>query len=146
MACRPSKSSRCGQTRHARPILSRAEGGIREIYAELRLRSEHALYQRAGTAFRQIHENSRRLQGGTGGGTLDVGGISWRAKPDETPRTAGIASTPAVADFWAARVWLRWERSLGAPCRYPVTAPEFRAHTHRRAQLPRLPRRRDRNT
>src|SRR6185295_1310626 len=71
------------------------------------------------------------------------GGISWRAKPG---RTAGTASTPAVADFWAARVWLRWERSLGAPCRYPVTAPEFRAHTHRRVQLPRPPRRRDRNT
>src|SRR6266516_7268231 len=74
------------------------------------------------------------------------GGISWRAKPGGTPRTAGTASTPTVADFWAARVWPRWERSLGAPCRYPVTAPEFRAHTHRRLQLPRPLRRRDRNT
>src|SRR5882757_2678064 len=30
------------------------------------------------------------------------GGISWRGKPGGTPRTAGTASTPAVADFWAA--------------------------------------------
>src|SRR5271163_3723533 len=74
MACRPPKSSRVGQRRqHARPILSRAEAGIREIYAELRLflRSEYALHQRTGNAFREIHENSLRVQGGTGGGTLD---------------------------------------------------------------------------
>src|SRR5882757_717448 len=73
------------------------------------------------------------------------GKISWRGKPGGKPRTAGTASTSTVADFWAARVWLRWERSSAAPCRYPVTAPEFRAHMHRRAQLPRPPRRRDRN-
>src|SRR3954452_3056300 len=73
------------------------------------------------------------------------GGISWRGKPGGTPRTAGTASTPAVADFWAARVWLRWGRSLEPPCRCPVTAPEFQARTHRRVQLPRPPRRRDRN-
>src|SRR2546430_13595703 len=60
------------------------------------------------------------------------GEILWRGKPGGTPRTAGTASTPAVAGFWAARVWLRWERSSGAPCRYRVTAPEFRARTHRR--------------
>src|SRR5260370_19757713 len=71
------------------------------------------------------------------------GGTPGRGKPGGKPRTAGTASTLTVADFWAARVWLRWERSLGAPCRYPVTAPEFRAHTHRRVQLPRP--RRDRN-
>src|ERR1700730_1416113 len=74
MAFRPPKSSRVRQSRqHARPILSRAEAGIRKIYAELRLfiRPEDALHQRTGNAFRQIHENSRRLQGGTGGGTLD---------------------------------------------------------------------------
>src|SRR5215216_284327 len=141
MACRPPESSCIRQTGHARPILSRVEGGIREIYAELpRFVRQHALHQRTGNAFRQVRENSRRVQGGTGGGTLDGGGISWRAKPDRTPRTAGTASTPTVADFWAARVWLRWERSLGAPCRYPVTAPEFRAHTHRQVQLPRPPR------
>src|SRR5436309_14255821 len=74
------------------------------------------------------------------------GGISWRGKPGGTPRTAGTASTPTVADFWAARVWLRWERSLGAPCRYPVKAPEFRVHTPRRGQLPPRPRRRDHNS
>src|ERR1700675_1025544 len=74
MACRPPKSRRVRQSgQHARPILSRAEAGIREIYAELRLfvRTEDALHQRTGNAFRQIHENSRRVQGGTGGGTLD---------------------------------------------------------------------------
>src|SRR5258706_3641726 len=58
------------------------------------------------------------------------GGISWRGKPGGTPRTAGKASTPPLADFWAARVWLRLGRWLGAPYRYSATAPEFRAHTH----------------
>src|SRR5258705_5274204 len=68
------------------------------------------------------------------------GGITWRGKPGGTPpRTTGTASTPPVADFWAARVWLRWERSLGAPCRYPVTTAEFRAHTHRRGPPPSPP-------
>src|ERR1700730_15532482 len=74
MAFRPPKSSRVRQsTRHARPILSPTLAGIREIHAELHLfvRPEDALHQRTGNAFRQIHENSRRLQGGTGGGTLD---------------------------------------------------------------------------
>src|ERR1700730_16098592 len=74
MAFRPPKSSRVRQSRqHARPILSRVEAGIREIYAELRLfvRPEDALHQRTGNALRQIHENSRRVEGGTGVGTLD---------------------------------------------------------------------------
>src|SRR5260370_35784732 len=75
MARRPPESSgvrQCGQ--HARPILSRAEAGVREIHAEVRrfVRSEDALHQRTGTAFRKIHEVSRRVEGGTGGGTLDL--------------------------------------------------------------------------
>src|SRR6184192_3599619 len=36
MACRAPKSNRIRQTRqHARPILTRAKGGIRKIYAEM---------------------------------------------------------------------------------------------------------------
>src|SRR3954470_4038351 len=72
MACGPPKSGLV-RRRHARPILSRAETGIREIYAELRhyVRSEDAHQQRTRAAFHQIPENSGRVQGGTGGGSLD---------------------------------------------------------------------------
>src|SRR5438874_1768441 len=90
MACRPQKSSLVRQSRqHGRPILSRTEAGVREIHAELRLfvRSEDALHQRTGTAFRQIPENSRRVQGGTGGCTVDFA----RMSPDKI--SAGAQSS-----------------------------------------------------
>jgi hypothetical protein len=57
----------------------------------------------------------------------------------ETGRNGGDSFNFDRRGFLGSTGWLRWERWLGAPCRYPVTAPEFRAHTHRRVQLPRLP-------
>ena len=86
MARLPPESTRvCQSGQHARPVLSRAAAGIREIHA---VRSEGALSQGSGSAFHKFQEVSCRAEG-TVGGTLNLRecrSVPGRAAPKRRQR------------------------------------------------------------